>query len=228
MHLPVYMAYLQPKGNYCLKILLGSELVMKREAVDKTLGLATTSRIHDDTPGCCLLLEWGRSPGKACACGPRSGSPPPSVLSAGTSFSKGSWPCTHPLLPRSACTPPPSFSTAWSWCFWPTESSTASSSAWEAAGRATVRSRRSVPPGSIVSFDRYDASLSSWRSECRDSEPHGSHLDEQQGWLDRDLRTFCPREINISVAQSWKHVPKFTKVSRKSIWSVALAPYDIP
>lgn len=51
----VYMAYLQPKETYCLKIPLGSEPVMKREAVDKTLGPAMTSRIHDDTPGCHLL-----------------------------------------------------------------------------------------------------------------------------------------------------------------------------
>ena len=53
----MYMAYLLPKETYCLKIPLGSEPVMKRDTVDKTLGPAMTSRIHDDTPGCRLLLE---------------------------------------------------------------------------------------------------------------------------------------------------------------------------
>ena len=121
----------------------------------KHTGPPGLEKMHSDFRPPLLLGQWRGDAGCTCHGGPTP-LPPWSLA-----VSQGQRTPTHPLLSRSAGSPPPSFSTAWSGCFWLTDSSMASSSGCEAVGRATLRRRRSVPAGTIVSLDRYEASLSS-------------------------------------------------------------------
>lgn len=160
----VCMAYPQPGKLILLRFYLKNKSARERESMNKRLGppggesdsrrLPRPRWVRSEVPTCEAC---------ACACALGVGLPCPVRFPRGLRLAAGAG--THRLRPGSACSPPLSPCSAWSACFWPTESSMASNSGCEAVGRATLRSRCSTPAGTMVSLARYEASLSSWRSQ---------------------------------------------------------------